>query len=99
MNRSISSNTIILTLFMLLLVLGAAFFFLFQGRQVLEDKTAVLSEQVNTLENDGTRIAAEKATVEGVRDQTMHSFATVAAEKTNLESDLAIAEQEKSVES
>ena len=96
MNRSISSNTIILTLFMLLLVLGAAFFFLFQGRQVLEDKTAVLSEQVNTLENDGTRIAAEKATVEGVRDQTMHSFATVAAEKTNLESDLAIAEQEKS---
>lgn len=75
--KSTGASAIILALIVLLLVLGAAFIFLFQGRQTLLDQRESLNSSVADLQSE--------------RDANSLAFQAAEATRTAVESDLATA--------
>jgi hypothetical protein len=92
--RSTSFAAVILTLFMLLLVLGAAFIFLFQGRQTLAVQRAELATSVVSLEAEVEANSLAIQRVEATRLATGEELATAVAEKVLLEGQLVASDQQ-----
>lgn len=92
--RSTSSSVIILALFMLLLVLGAAFVFLFQGRQTLQTQRNELATSVAGLEVTREQLDLAFQSVEATRLLTGEELATAVAEKVLLEGQLVASDQQ-----
>jgi PKD repeat protein len=82
-----------LTLFMLLLVLGAAFLFLFQGRQGLRQRADTLSAEVEMLEQEVAETEADLIASESTRVAMAAELATAEANSVILEGELVESQQ------
>ncbi len=85
---------ITLTLFMLLLVLAAAFLFLLQGRQTLAESVDTAVARSDLLEQELDRANADIASVQATTTAVNAALTTVEAEKFNLSGQLVAGEQE-----
>jgi hypothetical protein len=92
--RSTSSTAVILTLFMLLLVLGAGFVFMFQGRQALTGQRDELATSVVNLQGELEENSLAFQSVEATRLATGEKLATAVAEKVLLEGQLVESDQQ-----
>lgn len=83
-----------LTLLMLLLVLGAAFVFLFQGRKTLQERADTATANVAVLEDDLKETATDLAASEATRVATDHILATAESGAVLLEGQLVDSQQQ-----
>jgi len=83
-----------LTLIMLLLVLGAAFVFLFQGRQVLERQVDSLGTESATLRQELAQMESTLAVSEATRLAAGDALATAESAAVLLEGQLVASQQE-----
>lgn len=79
---------------MLLLVLGAAFVFLFQGRQVLEREVDSLSSESATRQQELAQMEAALAVSEATRQVAVETLATAESATVLLEGQLVASQQE-----
>jgi hypothetical protein len=87
--KSTTQSALVLTLFMFLLVLLAAFFFVFQGQLALRDNLADANQEVDALLQDQAKLELERSALAATSTQ-MHSVqATSAAENVELSTQLA----------
>lgn len=92
--RSTSATAIILTLIMFLLVLAAAFVFLFQGRQTLAGQREELATALVGLEITRAQLDLAFQSAEATRLSTAEELATAVAEKVSLEGQLVASDQQ-----
>ncbi len=85
---------ITLTLLMLLLVLGAAFLFLWQGRESLNEQVELLSDDLAVVEATATESAIVADGVRATATAVAATLATVEAESVLLEGQLVDSQQE-----
>lgn len=92
--KSTGASAIILALIVLLLVLGAAFIFLFQGRQTLLDQRESLNSSVSDLQSelDANSLAFQAA--EATRSAVEADLATAVADAVLLEGQLVESQQQ-----
>ena len=92
--KSTSQTGLLLTLFMLLLVLLAAFVFLFQGRQSVVEQRDVLQTETADLQQDLAQTELNLAAAEATRAYTADALATAESNTVLLDGELVRSQQE-----
>lgn len=92
--KSTSQTGVLLTLLMLLLVLLAAFVFLFQGRQRVVEQRDVLETETADLQQDLAQTELNLAAAEATRAFTIDALATAESNAVLLDGELVRSQQE-----
>ena len=92
--KTTSLTGVVLTLLMLLLVLGAAFIFLFQGRQKLVEQRDRLETETADLQQDLAQTELDLNVVEATRAATADALATAESSTLLLDGELVQSQQE-----
>ncbi|MDX1417320.1 MAG: Ig-like domain-containing protein [Candidatus Promineifilaceae bacterium] len=86
--KSSASIAISLTLLMFILVLAAAVFFLFQGRQELRGKLATSEENIKALRDEQAKLELSESGIQATLETVQNEHALSNAENVELESQL-----------
>ncbi|MBK8903154.1 MAG: hypothetical protein IPM53_18350 [Anaerolineaceae bacterium] len=92
--KTTSQTGLLLTLFMLLLVLLAAFVFLFQGRQAVVEQRDALETETADLQQDLAQTELDLAAAEATRALTVDALATAESNAVLLDGELVRSQQE-----
>lgn len=92
--KTTSQTGLLLTLFMLLLVLLAAFIFLFQGRQTVVEQRDHLEAETADLQQDLAQTQLDLAAVEATRAFTVDALATAESNAVLLDGELVRSQQD-----
>ncbi len=82
-------TALVLTLFMFLLVLLAAFFFVFQGQITLRDNLASTESEIESLQQEQAQLQLEHSSLQATSTKVDSAQATSAAESLSLTTQLA----------